>query len=151
MVYWRKDVRVSCTQPAFGISLLLGAIVTLSATFFLDAQDDMACNLHMWLYCSGFVMTHASVAARLWRIVTILVNPSMRDVKVSVRLRGDRLSASVRSPAPPSLQIMSGLVRVGLALVIVLGLLGGMLAHSPIYFAPVRPPPCLRPGPRRPL
>ena len=113
VAYWRKDVRVSCTQPAFGISLLLGAIVTLSATFFLDAQDDMACNLHMWLYCSGFVMTHASVAARLWRIVTILVNPSMRDVKVSVRPHGERPSAGVRSPAPTPLQIMSGLVRVG--------------------------------------
>ena len=113
LLYWRKDSRVSCTQPVFGATALLGALITLSATFFLDATTTASCNAQLWLYCAGFTTTHGAIAARLWRIITILVNPSMRDVKVPIK---------------------KGLLRVGLIVAVDLGVLGGMHAHSPVYF-----------------
>ena len=57
LLYWRKDSRVSCTQPVFGATALLGALITLSATFFLDATTTASCNAQLWLYCAGFTTT----------------------------------------------------------------------------------------------
>ena len=42
------------------------------------------CNLKLWLYCIGFVLTFGALLAKLWRIKVILVNPDLRERKVAL-------------------------------------------------------------------
>lgn len=103
--YWRKP-SVWASQPPFLILIVIGVIISISLIFPASIDHDFGmfhdhsmegvytpefhpglavmCNLKLWLYCIGFVLTFGALLAKLWRIKVILVNPDLRERKVAL-------------------------------------------------------------------
>ena len=101
----RSVPMVSASQPVFLYLIVAGSLISLAAVFPLSMDHkgmepekvqanattgvypklDAACNSVVWLYSIGFVLSFGSLFAKLWRVKRVLVNPSLRNVKISVK------------------------------------------------------------------
>ena len=98
----RSSATVKAAQPAFLVLVACGCILYLAALGLamldhegLDPMEsvpfgvagtfpvlDVACCAQVWLYYLGSSLMYGALVAKLWRVTMIMVNPSMREVRV---------------------------------------------------------------------
>jgi hypothetical protein len=99
---WRNTETIKTAQPLFlGLSAC-GLIVLLTSGMLstLDHQGaavdvavsvgqpgrypslDTSCRAQVWLYFLGSSLSLGALVAKLWRITVVMINPTMRDIKI---------------------------------------------------------------------
>jgi len=99
---WRHAETVKSAQPLFLGITACGLVITLTSGVLstLDhegaAMDDAvpvgqpgryplldtSCRAQVWLYFIGSSMSVGALVAKLWRVTVVLINPTMRDIRI---------------------------------------------------------------------
>ena len=88
---YRRHTIIIASQATFLMATLLGAAISSCSIFFIAVTDeggpiagpdggntkaDVACNVSVWFYSLGFVLTFAALFAKMWRIDQIFNSDS---------------------------------------------------------------------------
>ena len=103
-LYHRHSKLIKVSQPGFLGAVVLGSCLSLSATFpaaidheGLDSDHvgdgatpsypsvDFACNVQLWLYSVGFLITFGSIIIKIWNIMRIVNNTRVNLKRLSAR------------------------------------------------------------------
>jgi len=98
--YHRSNPIIKASQVNFLRLTVAGAVISQCSIFFMGVTDetgstadeyggnawaDVACNLTVWFYALGFVLTFPALFAKLWRVDQIFNNSlqKMRELQLS--------------------------------------------------------------------
>eukprot|EP01122_Echinamoeba_exundans_P015379 TRINITY_DN7279_c0_g1_i1.p1 TRINITY_DN7279_c0_g1~~TRINITY_DN7279_c0_g1_i1.p1 ORF type:complete len:1170 (-),score=253.83 TRINITY_DN7279_c0_g1_i1:46-3555(-) len=82
--FWRNNVMVRASSPAFLQVLLIGVTLAILSVFPSTGElNDASCTVRTWLFVFGFVMSYGACLLKNWRVYRLWSDASMRIIRIS--------------------------------------------------------------------